>query len=80
MKDSPSTKVESPESDVSDVEQEGYCDDSSPYNVEIIMKLAPVKEQRIKDLYKDIEQVVPCVNNKYNNNKHYNNNVFCLPL
>ena len=48
---SPSGETNQAESDVSDVEEAGYCDDSSASNVELIMKLERVREKKIKKMY-----------------------------
>ena len=45
------------ESDVSDVEEQGYCDDSTNDNIQLRMKLEPVSERKIKDLYVNTEKV-----------------------
>ena len=51
----PLTKVDD-ESDVSDVEQEGYCDDSQRDNIKMSMKLEPVRDSVIKELYANTEK------------------------
>ena len=50
-------KTPDPESDLSDVEEQGYCDDSTEYNIDIKMRLEPVREKTIKDLYTNTEKV-----------------------
>ena len=50
-------KTSDSESDLSDVEEQGYCDDSTEYNIDIKMRLEPVREKTIKDLYTNTEKV-----------------------
>ena len=64
VEDSPSTSTSTKDktavdkdSDVSDVEQEGYCDDSSTNNIQLIMRLRRVTEDRIKKLYHNTDDV-----------------------
>ena len=66
-KDSPSTSSstsqktgDAEDSDISDVEKEGYCDDSLADNIQIhrMMRLKPVTEDRIKQLYHNTDEVL----------------------
>ena len=52
-----SSKKDDRGSDISDVEDQGYCDDSSPSNIQLRMKLQLVSEERIKKLYKNTDDV-----------------------
>ena len=45
------------DSDISDVEEQRYCDDSSPSNIQLRMKLQLVSEERIRKLYKNTDDV-----------------------
>ena len=45
------------ESDISDVEQEGYCEDTTEHNVFMRMRVRPVEQRRVKRLYKDSKKV-----------------------
>lgn len=49
--------VDNEESDISDIEEQGYCDDSTTDNVRLVMKLEPIRENKIKKLYKNTEKV-----------------------
>ena len=54
---SPSNNTVDDGSDVSDIEEEGYCDSSEIDNINMSMKLEPVRESRIKKLYANTEKV-----------------------
>ena len=45
------------DSDVSDVEEEGYCDDTKTDNIKMLMRLEKVRHSRIKKLYTNTEKV-----------------------
>ena len=46
-----------PESDVSDVEEQGYCDDSSSYNIDLRMRMERVTDERLRKRYDNIDKV-----------------------
>ena len=50
-------KIEDTESDISDGEEAGYCDDSSTDNIYISMKLEPIKDRELKNLYNNTDEV-----------------------
>ena len=50
-------KTEDTGSDISDGEEAGYCDDSSTDNIYIRMKLEPIKDRELKDLYNNTDEV-----------------------
>ena len=51
------TEAEESDSDISDVEEEGYCNFSSSENIIMSLELACVKYDRIKKLYRNEEEV-----------------------
>ena len=50
-------KVEETESDISDGEEAGYCNDSSTDDIYIRMKLEPIKDRELKNLYNNTDEV-----------------------
>ena len=48
---------EAAENDISDIENEGYCDDTSDSNKLMSMRLQVVKKDTIKQLYRNTEKV-----------------------
>ena len=50
-------KTEDTGSDISDGEEAGYCDDSSTDNIYIRMKLEPIKDRELKNLYNNTDEV-----------------------
>ena len=50
-------KAEDTESDISDSEEAGYCDDSSTENIYIRMKLEPIEDRELKNLYNNTDKV-----------------------
>ena len=50
-------EAEESDSDISDVEEEGYCNFSSSENIIMSLELACVKYDRIKKLYRNEEEV-----------------------
>ena len=54
---SANTKTEDTGSDISDSEEAGHCDDSSTDNIYIRMKLEPIKDRELKDLYNNTDKV-----------------------
>ena len=53
----PSKKTLDVESDISHIENEGYCDDTSDSNKSMSMRLQVVKKKTIKQLYRNTEEV-----------------------
>ena len=52
-----SKKTPDVQSDISDIENERYCDDKSDSNTSMSMRLQVVKKDTIKQLYRNIEEV-----------------------
>ena len=50
-------KIEDTGSDISDGEEAGYCADSPTDNIYIRMKLEPVKDRELKNLYNNTDEV-----------------------
>ena len=50
-------KIEDTGSDISDAEEAGYCDDSSTDDIYIRMKLEPIKDRELKNLYNNTDEV-----------------------
>ena len=50
-------KIEDTGSDISDGEEAGYCDDPSTDNINIRMKLEPIKDRELKNLYNNTDEV-----------------------
>ena len=50
-------KIEDTGSDISDVEEAGYCADSPTDNIYIRIKLEPIKDRELKNLYNNTDEV-----------------------
>ena len=46
-----------PESEISDVEKQGYCDDSSSHNIDLKMKMERVRNKKLRKRYENIDKV-----------------------